>query len=43
MKGNFCPNCEEYTETTFGVENEVYNVRGEPTEIEAEVVTCQKC
>jgi len=43
MKGNFCPNCEEYTETTFGVEKEVYNVRGKPTEIEAEVTICQKC
>ncbi len=43
MKSNFCPNCEEYTETTFGVEKEVYNVRGEPIEIEAEVVICQKC
>jgi len=43
MKGDFCPNCEEYTETTFGVENEVYNVRGEPIEIEAEVAICQKC
>jgi len=43
MKGNFCPNCEEYTETTVRVEKEVYNVRGEPTEIEAEVTICQKC
>jgi putative zinc finger/helix-turn-helix YgiT family protein len=43
MKGAFCPNCEEYTETTFGIEKEVYNVRGEPIEIEAEVATCQKC
>jgi len=38
-----CPNCEEYTEATLGVEKEVYNVRGEPIEIEAEVVICQKC
>ncbi len=43
MKGAFCPNCEEYTEATLGVEKEVYNVRGEPIEIEAEIVTCQKC
>lgn len=43
MKGNFCPNCEEYTEATLGVEKEVYNVRGEPIEIEAEVAICQKC
>ena len=43
MKGAFCPNCEEYTEATLRVEKEVYNVRGEPTEIEAEVVICQKC
>jgi putative zinc finger/helix-turn-helix YgiT family protein len=43
MKGNFCPNCEEYTETTVRVEKEVYNVRGEPIEIEAEVTICQKC
>ena len=43
MKGDFCPNCEEYTDATLGVEKEVYNVRGEPIEIEAEVVICQKC
>jgi len=43
MKGNFCPNCEEYTDVTLGVEKEVYNVRGEPIEIEAEVTACQKC
>lgn len=43
MKGDFCPNCEEYTETTFGVEKEVYNVRGEPIEIEAGITICQKC
>jgi len=43
MKGNFCPNCEEYTDVTLGVEKEVYNVRGEPIEIEAEVTICQKC
>jgi len=38
-----CPGCEEYTEATLGVEKEVYHVRGEPIEIEAEVVVCQKC
>lgn len=43
MKDGFCPNCEEYTEKTFGVEKEVYQVRGEPIEIEAEIVICQKC
>jgi len=43
MKGDFCPNCEEYTDVTLGVEKEVYNVRGEPIEIEAEVAICQKC
>jgi len=43
MKDSFCPNCEEYIETTVRVEKEVYNVRGEPTEIEAEVTICQKC
>ncbi len=43
MKGNFCPNCEEYTETTIRVEKEVYDVRGEPIEVEAEVTICQKC
>lgn len=43
MKGDFCPNCEEYTEATLGVEKEIYNVRGEPIEIEAEVAVCQKC
>jgi len=43
MKEAFCPNCEEYTKATLGVEKEVYNVRGEPIEIEAEVAICQKC
>ncbi len=43
MKGAFCPNCEEYTEATLGVEKEVYNVRGEPIEIEAEITICQEC
>ena len=43
MKGAFCPKCEEYTEATLGVEKEAYPVRGEPIEIEAEVVICQKC
>jgi len=43
MKRAFCPNCEEYTEATLGVDKEVYNVRGEPIEIEAEVAVCQKC
>lgn len=43
MKGDFCPNCEEYTDVKLRVEKEVYNVRGEPIEIEAEVVICQKC
>jgi len=43
MKGDFCPNCEEYTEATLAVEKEIYNVRGEPIEIEAEVAICQKC
>jgi len=43
MKGDFCPNCEEYTEATLGVKKEVYNVRGEPIKIEAEVAVCQKC
>ena len=43
MKDSFCPSCEEYTETTLGIDKEVYHVRGEPIEIEAEVVICQKC
>ena len=43
MKEIFCPNCEEYTKSMLGVEKEVYNVRGEPIEIEAEVAICQKC
>ena len=43
MKGGFCRNCEEYTDVTLGMEEEVYNVRGEPIEIEAEVAICQKC
>jgi len=43
MKGAFCPNCEEYTEATLREEKEVYNVRGKPIEIEAEITICQKC
>ena len=43
MKRDFCPNCEEYTEAILRVEKEVYNVRGEPTEIEAEIAICQEC
>lgn len=43
MKGAFCPSCEEYTGATLGVEKEVYNVRGEPIEVEAEIAICQKC
>ena len=43
MKGDFCPNCDEYTDVTIRTEKEVYNVRGEPIEIEAELAICQKC
>ena len=43
MKGGFCPDCEEYTDVRLGMEKEVYNVRGEPIEIEAEIAICQKC
>jgi len=43
MRDEFCPNCEEFTEVELRKEKEVYNVRGEPTEIEAEVTICQKC
>jgi YgiT-type zinc finger domain len=43
MKSDFCPNCEEYTDVTLRTEREVYNVRGEPIEIEAEVATCPEC
>jgi len=43
MRNEFCPNCEEFTEVELRKEKEVYNVRGEPTEIEAEVTICRKC
>ncbi len=43
MNKALCPDCEEYTDVTLGVEKEVYNVRGEPIKIEAEVAICQKC
>jgi len=43
MKSDFCPNCEEYTDVILKTEKEIYNVRGEPIEIEAEVTICQKC
>ena len=43
MKGDFCPDCEEYANVILGIEKEVYNIRGEPIEIEAEVAICQEC
>lgn len=43
MKGDFCPNCGEYTKVKLEKEKEVYEVRGEPSEIEAEVAICQEC
>ena len=43
MKSDFCPNCEDFTDVELKIEKEVYNVRGEPIEIEAEVTICQKC
>ncbi|MBI4304383.1 MAG: DUF4065 domain-containing protein [Chloroflexi bacterium] len=43
MNKVLCPNCEQYTQATSGVQKETYNVRGEPIEVEAEVVVCQRC
>ena len=43
MKGNFCPNCGEYTDVKLETRKQVFNVRGEPIEIEGEVAICQKC
>ena len=43
MKANFCPNCEEFTDVKLETRKEVLNVRGEPIEIEGEVVICQAC
>lgn len=43
MKGNFCPNCGEYTDMKLEMRKQVFNVRGEPIEIEGEVAICQKC
>jgi len=43
MKGNFCPNCEEFTDVKLETRKQVFNVRGEPIEIEGEVAICQKC
>jgi putative zinc finger/helix-turn-helix YgiT family protein len=43
MKGNFCPNCGEYTDMKLETRKQVFNVRGEPIEIEGEVAICQKC
>ena len=43
MKGDFCPNCGEYTKVKLEKDKEVYEVRGEPIEIEAEVAICQEC
>jgi len=43
MKDKFCPNCEDLTDVELKIEKEVYNVRGEPIEIEAEITICQKC
>jgi len=43
MNKVLCPICEEHTEVTLRVDKETYNVRGEPTEIEADIAICQKC
>lgn len=43
MKANFCPNCEEFTDVKLETRKHVLNVRGEPIEIEGEVVICQAC
>ena len=43
MKGYFCPDCGEYTKVKLDKEKEVYNVRGEPIEVEAELAICQDC
>ena len=43
MKGNFCPSCEEFTDVKLETRKQVFNVRGEPIEIEGEVAICQKC
>jgi putative zinc finger/helix-turn-helix YgiT family protein len=43
MKPTLCPSCETYIEALCERKRETYNVRGEPTEIEAEVASCPKC
>ena len=43
MKGNFCPNCEEFTDAKLETRRQVLNVRGEPIEVKGEVAICQKC
>ena len=43
MDKAICPNCEEHVEVKLDVEEETYNVRGEPIKIEAEVARCEKC
>lgn len=43
MKGNFCPNCEEFTDVKLETRKQVFNVRGEPIEIKGKVAICQVC
>jgi putative zinc finger/helix-turn-helix YgiT family protein len=43
MKGNFCPNCEEFTDVKLETRMQVLNVRGEPIEVKGKVAICQKC
>lgn len=43
LSTTICPNCEDYVRGLPSREMEVYRVRGEPIEIEAEVFVCPKC
>ena len=43
MNTIICPSCEDYVKASRRQEMETYNVKGEPIEIEAEVVVCPKC
>ena len=43
VKKLVCPTCEDYVDGEICTKKETYPVRGEPIEIDAEIVTCPEC
>ena len=43
MSRVFCPNCETFVEAVYRTEKEVYTVRREPIQVDAEVAFCETC